>query len=46
MWVTFLGSGEAGEVITGEQRAVLDALHLRRIDLADRVLIVNTSSAS
>jgi len=27
--------------ITNEQKAVLDALHLRKIDLADRVLVVN-----
>lgn len=28
-------------LITDEQKTVLDALHLRKIDLADRVLIVN-----
>lgn len=33
--------GEAGEVITDDQKAVLDELHLRKIDLADRVLVVN-----
>ena len=27
--------------ITTEQKAALDALHLRKIDLADRVLVVN-----
>lgn len=32
---------EAGESITTEQRAVLNALHLHKIDLADRVLVVN-----
>lgn len=32
---------EAGELITKEQKAALDALHLRKIDLADRVLVVN-----
>ena len=32
---------EAGELITDEQRAALNALHLRKIDLADRVLVVN-----
>nr|WP_202891734.1 hypothetical protein [Kribbella shirazensis] len=32
---------EAGELITDEQKAALDALHLRKIDLADRVLVVN-----
>ena len=26
---------------TNEQKTALDALHLRRIDLADRVLVVN-----
>ena len=30
-----------GEAISGEQKAALDALHLRKIDLADRVLVVN-----
>ena len=44
--LTFAGAivvapGEAGEVVTGEQKAALDALHLRKIDLADRVLVVN-----
>ena len=33
--------GEAGEQITEEQKALVDALHLRKIDLADRVLVVN-----
>jgi hypothetical protein len=28
-------------VITDEQKAALSALHLRKIDLADRVLVVN-----
>lgn len=32
---------EEDEPITNEQKAVLDALHLRKIDLADRVLVVN-----
>ncbi|MEV4876172.1 hypothetical protein [Streptomyces cyaneofuscatus] len=31
----------AGEVITDEQKTALDALHLLKIDLADRVLVVN-----
>ncbi|MFC7622987.1 hypothetical protein [Microlunatus sp. GCM10028923] len=44
--LTFAGAivvapGEAGELITDEQKAGLDALHLRKIDLADRVLVVN-----
>lgn len=30
-----------GESITEEQKAALGALHLRRIDLADRILVVN-----
>ncbi|WP_460651681.1 hypothetical protein [Kribbella endophytica] len=30
-----------GEVITDEQKVALGALHLRKIDLADRVLVVN-----
>ena len=32
---------EADQVITNEQKAALGALHLRKIDLADRVLVVN-----
>lgn len=32
---------EADESPTPEQVAVLDALHLRKIDLADRVVIIN-----
>ncbi|MFZ4264260.1 hypothetical protein [Streptomyces arboris] len=32
---------EAGGLITGEQKTALDALHLRKINLADRVLVVN-----
>jgi len=32
---------DADQVITHEQKAALDALHLRKIDLADRVLVVN-----
>jgi hypothetical protein len=28
-------------LITSEQKTALDALHLRKIDLADRVLVVN-----
>jgi hypothetical protein len=34
-------AGQAGDVVTDEQKAVLDALHLHKIDLADRVLVVN-----
>ena len=39
--VIVLAPSEADVVITPEQKTVLDALHLRKIDLADRVLIVN-----
>lgn len=39
--VIVVAPGEADEVITDEQKALLDALHLRKIDLADRVLVVN-----
>lgn len=42
--VIVLAPGEAGEAsaeITEEQKTTLDALHLRKIDLADRVLVVN-----
>lgn len=39
--VIVVAPGEAGEVVTDEQKAALDALHLRKIDLADRVLVVN-----
>ncbi len=34
-------AGEPGEPVTDEQKSLLDALHLRKIDLADRVLVVN-----
>ncbi len=33
--------GEVGGVVSEEQKAVLDALHLSKIDLADRILVVN-----
>lgn len=39
--VIVLAPGEAGEEITAEQEIALGALHLRRIDLADRVLVIN-----
>jgi predicted phosphodiesterase len=32
---------EAHEALTDEQRTALGALHLHKIDLADRVLVVN-----
>lgn len=39
--VIVLAACETADEPTSEQKAVLDALHLRKIDLADRVLIVN-----
>jgi hypothetical protein len=42
--VIVVAPGEADEsvgVVTPEQKTVLDDLHLRKIDLADRVLVVN-----
>lgn len=39
--VIVLAPGESNEVVGDEQKTVLDALHLHKIDLADRVLIVN-----
>ncbi|MFC3897525.1 hypothetical protein ACFOWZ_39130 [Lentzea rhizosphaerae] len=39
--VIVVAPSEPGESITTEQRAVVNALHLRKIDLADRVLVVN-----
>lgn len=39
--VIVVAPGEADEVITDEQKTALDALHRHKIDLADRVLVVN-----
>jgi hypothetical protein len=39
--VIVVAPGEADESVSDEQKAALDALHLRKIDLADRVLVVN-----
>lgn len=39
--VIVVSPSEADQSPTPQQKAVLDALHLRKIDLADRVLIVN-----
>ncbi|MEU2965906.1 hypothetical protein ABZ687_13125 [Streptomyces ardesiacus] len=39
--VIVVAPGEADELITDKQKKALDALHLRKIDLADRVLVVN-----
>ncbi|WP_210504046.1 hypothetical protein [Nocardioides xinjiangensis] len=39
--VIVVAPSEADEPPTPEQKLVLDDLHLRKIDLADRVLVVN-----
>ncbi|MGH3353405.1 MAG: hypothetical protein ACRDPS_22275 [Nocardioides sp.] len=39
--VIVVAPGEADGSVTEEQKVALDALHLRKIDLADRVLVVN-----
>ena len=39
--VIVVAPGEADGPVTEEQKTVLVALHLRKIDLADRVLVVN-----
>ncbi len=39
--VIVVAPSEADVAPTSEQKAVLDTLHLRKIDLADRVLIVD-----
>ncbi|GAA3815460.1 hypothetical protein [Cellulomonas soli] len=39
--VIVLAPCETDEPITSEQKSALGALHLRKIDLADRVLVVN-----
>ncbi|UZN03527.1 hypothetical protein [Cellulomonas sp. S1-8] len=39
--VIVVARGEANEVMTEAQKAALGALHLRKIELADRVLVVN-----
>lgn len=39
--VIVLTPGEIDTPITAEQKAALGELHLRRIDLADRVVVVN-----
>lgn len=40
--VIVVAPSEADESLTAEQKEVLDALHLRKIDLADLVLVVNS----
>lgn len=39
--VIVVAPSEADESPTPVQKAVLDAVHLRKIDLADRVMVVN-----
>ncbi|MGV9884795.1 hypothetical protein [Streptomyces sp. NPDC003006] len=39
--IIVVAPGEADKLITDKQKTALDALHLRKIDLADRVLVVN-----
>ncbi|MFE9404875.1 hypothetical protein ACFYNY_24485 [Streptomyces sp. NPDC006530] len=39
--IIVVAPSEADGLITDEQKKALSALHLRRIDLADRVLVVN-----
>lgn len=39
--VIVVAPGEVDGPISGDQKSGLDALHLRKIDLADRVLVVN-----
>jgi hypothetical protein len=39
--VIVLAPGEADALITHERKTALGALHLRKIDLADRVVVVN-----
>ncbi|WP_229882477.1 hypothetical protein [Streptomyces alanosinicus] len=41
--VIVVAPGEADDLITDKQKTALDALHLRKIDLADRVLVVNVN---
>lgn len=39
--VIVVAPGEAGASVTDKQKTALDALHRRKIDLADRILVVN-----
>lgn len=39
--VVVLAPGEVDGPVSEEQKAVLDALHLSKIDLADRIVVVN-----
>jgi hypothetical protein len=39
--VIVVAPGEVDEAPSDEEKAALEALHLRKIDLADRVLVVN-----
>ncbi|MDP5226863.1 MULTISPECIES: hypothetical protein [Arthrobacter] len=39
--VIVVAPSEAGRMITNDQKAALDVLHRHKIDLADRILVVN-----
>jgi len=39
--IIVLAPGEMDGPVSEDEKAVLDALHLRKIDLADRILVVN-----
>ena len=39
--IIVLAPGEMNGTISEDEKAVLDALHFRKIELADRVLVVN-----
>ncbi len=39
--IIVLAPGEMNGTISEDEKAVLDALHFRKIDLADRILVVN-----
>lgn len=39
--IIVLAPGEMDGAVSEDQKAVLDALHLRKIDLADRILVVS-----
>jgi hypothetical protein len=41
--VIVLAPGETDAPVSEEQKTLLDELHLRKIDIADRVLVVNPS---
>ncbi|MFV4912718.1 hypothetical protein PFZ49_03945 [Microbacterium lacticum] len=39
--IIVLAPGEMNGTVSEDEKAVLDALHFRKIDLADRILVVN-----